>query len=29
MVSKEDLLALKRAFGRTQDLADVDALEEE
>ncbi len=29
VVSKEDLLALKRAFGRTQDLADVDALEEE
>ncbi len=29
VVSKEDLLALKQAFGRTQDLADVDALEEE
>ena len=29
VVSKEDLLALKRTFGRTQDLADVDALEEE
>ena len=29
VASKEDLLALKRAFGRTQDLADVDALEEE
>jgi len=29
VVNKEDLLALKRAFGRTQDLADVDALEEE
>ena len=29
VVSKEDLLALKRAFGRTQDLADVDSLEEE
>jgi len=29
VVSKEDLLALKRAFGRTRDLADVDALEEE
>ncbi len=29
VVSKEDLLAFKRAFGRTQDLADADALEEE
>ncbi|WP_457638007.1 hypothetical protein [Oceanithermus sp.] len=29
VVSKEDLLTLKRAFGRTQDLADADALEEE
>jgi len=29
VVNKEDLLALKRSFGRTQDLADVDALEEE
>ena len=29
VASKEDLLALKRTFGRTQDLADVDALEGE
>jgi len=29
VIGLEDLLALKRAFGRAQDRADVEALEEE